>query len=120
MSDEQNPVQYSPAPQQTSGKAIASMILGICSILFCSAYGIPGLVCGILAVIFAKQANARISSGLAPETSAGMAKAGNICGWIGIALSVLFFLFIIVMFILALGSAAAASAAGAAPTLLPF
>ena len=39
--------QYSQQPnEQTSGRAIASMVLGICSIVTCFMYGIPSLVCG--------------------------------------------------------------------------
>ncbi|MBL4592132.1 MAG: DUF4190 domain-containing protein [Phycisphaerales bacterium] len=123
MSDEQQPtVQYSANPQQTSGKAIASMILGICSLLMCIAYGLPGIICGFLAILFAKHANQRIASGLAPESSAGMAKAGKICGWIGLSLSMIVLLFLIAVFVLGLlgvVAAGAAGAAGAAPTLLP-
>lgn len=98
------------------------MVLGICSIITCSAYGLPGLVCGILAIVFAKKAEAGIADGSAPESSRGMIKAGRICGWIGIALSALFFLFAIGMLILGILGAAAGAAAGAAnnPTLLPF
>ncbi|MCA9303569.1 MAG: DUF4190 domain-containing protein [Phycisphaerales bacterium] len=120
MSNEQNTVQYSPAPQQTSGKAIASMVLGICSIITCWAYGIPGIICGILAIVFAKHAFQRINDGLAPETSAGMAKAGKICGWVGLCLSIAYLLFIVVYVIIIVGLIGAAAASGNAPTLLPF
>lgn len=120
MSDEQNTVQYSPGPQQTSGKAIASMVLGICSIITCWAYGVPGIVCGILAIVFAKHAAERIASGLAPESSAGMAKAGKICGWVGLSLSVVYLLFIVVYVIIIVGLLGAAAAANNTPTLLPF
>ncbi len=115
-------MQYQPRPTQTSGRAIASMVLGICSIVTCSAYGVPGLVCGILAVVFAKKAEDGIADGSAPETSRGMLKAGRICGWIGIGLSAMFFLFIIGMIILGIVGAAAGAAGGSsgAPTLLPF
>ncbi len=111
MSEEQPTVQYSPAPQQTSGRAIASMVLGICSILFCWAYLIPGLVCGILAVMFSKKAMAGIADGSAPEASAGMAKTGKICGWIGISLSAAYILFIIVYVVIIVGIMGAAAAA---------
>ncbi len=36
----------------TSGKAVASMVLGICSIFGCGLYGLPSIVCGPLAIIF--------------------------------------------------------------------
>lgn len=110
--------QYTPPPQQTSGRAIASMVLGICAIVTCSAYGVPGLICGILAVVFAKKAEDGIADGSAPESSRGMLKAGRICGWIGIALSALFFLIVVGMLLLGIVGAAAGAANN--PTLLPF
>ena len=84
----------------TSGKAVASMVLGICSIVGCMFYGVPALVCGPLAIIFAKQANGQVRRGEAGESSRGMALAGLICGIIGLCLALLFGGFIIVMIIL--------------------
>lgn len=94
------------------------MVLGICAIVTCSAYGVPGMICGILAVVFAKKAEEGIADGSAPESSRGMLKAGRICGWIGIALSALFFLIVVGM--LMLGIVGAAAGAASNPTLLPF
>jgi hypothetical protein len=112
---------YTGAPPQTSGKAIASMVLGISSIITCVMYGVPGLVCGILAVIFSKQAMTNVRNGTAPQSSIGMAKAGKVCGWVGISLSLvalLFFIVYIIIFIAILGAAATGAANN--PTLLPF
>ncbi|MEZ6244356.1 MAG: DUF4190 domain-containing protein [Phycisphaerales bacterium] len=88
------PIMQTGSPQLTQGKAIAAMVLGICSIPACLLYGIPGLVCGILAVVYAKKADVAIQLGQAPVTSRGFAKAGRICGWVGIALSCLYALLI--------------------------
>ncbi len=117
----QFPQNQSPNGQpQTSGKAIASMVLGICSIVTCMMYGIPGIICGVLAIIFAKQARAAIVNGTAPQTSAGMAKAGSVCGWVGLSLSIVMLLFMIVYAIIIIGILGAAAASGVgAPVLMP-
>ena len=54
-----NPVPQ-PEPGKPSGYSIASMVLGICSIVTCCLYGVPGIICGIIACIFAKKENERI------------------------------------------------------------
>ena len=103
---------------QSSGKAITSMVLGIVSIIGCLAYGILGIPCGIIAIVFAKKARLAVQAGTAPVSSLGMASAGRICGWIGLILSLIYFGFFVFIILAALG-AAAAGAAGAGPTLLP-
>ena len=70
----------------TSGKAIASMVLGICSIPTCLCYGVPALICGALAISFWSQAQAQITTGQRGGASEGMAKAGLICGIVGVVL----------------------------------
>ena len=75
-------------PAKPSGLAIASMILGICSIVFCAGV-ITGLICAILAIVFASKAAKQAPGGdLGP--SRGFIKAGKICGIIGLVLSILF------------------------------
>ncbi len=96
------PIMQSGQPQQTQGKAVASLVLGICSIPGCFMYGIPGIVCGILAIVYAKKAEVAIQLGEAPVTSQGFAKAGRTCGWIGLILSILylgFFILYILFFV---------------------
>jgi len=112
--------QYSPQ-QQSSGKAITSMVTGICSLVLCFSYGILGFPCAIVAIVFAKKARHAVAAGEAPESSLGMAKAGAVCGWIGLVLNSLALVYLIFIILIAIG-AVAAGAAGAAsnPTLLPF
>jgi hypothetical protein len=81
------PVWASYTPDKTSGYAIASLVLGIISIWACMAYGVPGLVCGILAVVFARMAENQIDRGQASPASFRLIRPGRICGWIGIILS---------------------------------
>lgn len=89
-----SPINQRVNNPQTQGKAIAALVLGICSIPGCFMYGAPGVVCGILAIIFAKQARVAIQEGRAPVTSAGMAKGGLICGIVGLSLSAVYLLFL--------------------------
>ena len=84
----------------TSGKAVASMVLGICSIIGCMFYGIPSLICGPLAIIFAILAKKQVARGEAGSSSAGMATAGLICGIVGVSLVALLIVFIVVMIVL--------------------
>ena len=95
--------QWATTPK-TQGKAVAALVLGICSIPACFMYGVPGAICGVLAIIFAKKARVAIQEGTAPATSAGLAKGGLICGIVGLCLSLLYFLFIAVMIIFAIAA----------------
>lgn len=72
---------YSSAmpPQQSNGKAVGALVCGICAIVF-SGTVIIGVVLGIIAIVLAGSA--------LKEGTDGKAKAGRICGIIGLALSV--------------------------------
>jgi hypothetical protein len=76
----------------TSGKSIASLVLGICSIPSCVLYGVPAIVCGILAIVFARKAKAQLKAGQAGGSTQSMATAGLICGIIGLCLGLIYFL----------------------------
>jgi hypothetical protein len=74
---------------KSNGLAIASMVLGICSFVGCMMYGVPGIVCGILAIVFARKVRRGVASGEMSESSLGMATAGRVCGITGLCLSIL-------------------------------
>jgi hypothetical protein len=81
---------------------VGILVLGICSIFpGCFCYGVPGIVCGIIALVMSGKANKLIqeNSGMYNEGSKQLVKAGRICAIIGLSLSILFFLFIIVYFV---------------------
>jgi uncharacterized membrane protein len=63
--------------QRTNGMAVASLVLGI---LFC------GLITAILAVIFGNLALGQIDASQGTQKGRGLAIAGIVLGWIGIAL----------------------------------
>lgn len=78
------------------GAAIASMVCGILSIVFCWCYGILGLVLGIVGMALSGKSK-RDAGGI----SNGMAKTGFICGLIGTIFGALFLIYIIfVIFIM--------------------
>jgi hypothetical protein len=71
---------YGPAPKN-NGMAIASLVLGI--LWLCS-------VGSILAVIFGYMAKKQIKESGGAEQGDGMATAGIVLGWIGIAFLILY------------------------------
>ena len=88
VSTEPRPQVPEEPPAAPDGNAVASLILGILGITV-----IP-LICSILAVILG-----RASIGDAHkrgEPGSGMAKAGVILGWIGVAVPVVLFVFLFI------------------------
>lgn len=79
-----NPAGYPYTPvTQTNTSAVISLVLGI---------GAFVLVCGLVsipAVIFGNKAIKEIDQSQGTQSGKGMAQAGQILGWIGIAISVI-------------------------------
>lgn len=81
-------------PQKSIPNANAILVLGIISIVGCFLYGLPGLVCGIIALAMFKKVKATyLSNKPMYETSFKNANAGYICAIIGTIISALYFLF---------------------------
>lgn len=94
------PVTHSLAtgiPLPTSGKAIASMVLGICSIVLCMCYGLPGIIAGGVGLLMFYLARPDIRDGRVNSASSGMATAGLVTSIIGVALGVIYLGFFVVM-----------------------
>ncbi len=72
----------SPQPGGSKGMAIASMVLGILSIVACC-YWYLALICGIAAIVLGILHNKK-------NGSCGMSIAGIVCGIIGVVLTVVF------------------------------
>lgn len=88
--------------QKSIPNANAVLVLGIISIVGCFLYGIPGLVCGIIALVMFKKVKATyLSNKPMYETSYKNANAGYICAIIGTILSALYFLFFIIILLTA-------------------
>ncbi len=86
--------------QRALPNSTASLVLGIISIVGCGLYGIPGLVCGIIAIsLHNKDKKVYATNPNLYAHSFKNSKAGYICGIIGLSLSILFMIFIIVWFL---------------------
>ena len=89
----------------TLPNASATLALGIISIVGCILYGIPGLICGIIALSIHKKDKALYQSDPSRfEQSYKNAKAGFICAIIGTSLSALYLLVILFVFVFALNT----------------
>ncbi|MDQ5874175.1 MAG: DUF4190 domain-containing protein [Actinomycetota bacterium] len=75
------PAQYGP-PAETNGLAVASLVCGILGVVFPF---IP-LIPSILAVVFAGRGKRQIDASGGLQTGRGFAVAGQVLGWVGIAL----------------------------------
>lgn len=78
---------------ESTGTAIASMILGIVSIVLCCS-SILGMIAGVIAIVLAQKER---NSGRGDN---GYVKAGFICGIIGAILSVLMLIYYIVVMLI--------------------
>jgi hypothetical protein len=85
--------------QKPLPNATATLVLGIISLVTCIFYGVPGIACGIIAIILHKKdKQLYLSNPPVYEMSYKNSKAGFICGIIGLSLSVLFILFLMIYF----------------------
>lgn len=80
--------------------ATAVLVLGIISIVGCIFYAIPGIVCGIIAIVLHKKdREVYLTNPSLYDGSFKNSKAGYVCGIIGLSLSLLFVLILIVYFV---------------------
>ncbi len=80
--------QWGAAPS-TPGSATAALILGICALVICP------LICGPLAIVYGNKAKNEINSSNGSLGGGGLATAGIVLGWIGVAWAVIVILFVI-------------------------
>lgn len=73
-----------------NGKAVASLVCGIFSLLLCCCYGVPAIILGIIAIVLAVLSK-KDNMGQMP----GMAVAGLVLGIIGIVMGVIYILVLI-------------------------
>ena len=89
----ENQVQHNKLPNAT-----AALILGICAIVLCWCYGL-GAVLGIIALVISKDGWRMGKADPTAYADFGNMKTGRLLAKIGIALSVLYLLFVIGMLI---------------------
>lgn len=84
----------------TLPNATTVLVLGILSLVGCMLYAIPGLICGIIAMVMHKKDKAIYLSNPSKYAEAfKTSKAGNVCAIVGVSLSALFVLVLVVYFI---------------------
>lgn len=82
--------------QQVLPNATAVLVLGILSIVGCFLYGLPGIVCGIIAIALHKKDKLQYESNpQAYENSFKNSRGGFICGIIGLSLSAAYLLILL-------------------------
>lgn len=80
--------------------AVATLVLGIISIIGCFLYGIPGLICGIIAISLHQKDRRLYKENQAYYTNSyKTANAGYVCAIIGTSLSALYFLIVLFIFL---------------------
>lgn len=79
--------------------AVASMVLGICSIVFGCIF--VGLICGIIGLVLASKGQNAVRQEPDKYVGTGMLTAGKVCSIIGIVLSALYIIYFVVVAIFA-------------------
>lgn len=84
-------------PQQPVANSTAALVLGIISIVTCWLYGIVAIICGIIAIVLGNKAVQEFNANPAAYTKASFnnAKAGKVCGIVGLCLGALYLILII-------------------------
>jgi hypothetical protein len=90
--------------QQKLPNAVATLILGILSILGACCYGIPGIIMAIIALVISSNSNKLLKGNPEGYSDAGNHKAGRICAFIGLGISAIYFI-IIIIYVVFLGVA---------------
>ena len=93
---------YNALERPTSGFALASIILGVVSIPGCMCYGVLGIVCGSLGLVFGILADKQIATGNYADGSKTIALIGKVCGAVGLAMSLLLIAIYAVLIIVAM------------------
>jgi hypothetical protein len=88
------PAPPPPAVPTSNGIAVASLVLGILAVVLFFTIWIP-VVLGILAIVFGALGISKTNKQGAPQK--GLAIAGLVCGAAGIALAILFIVFVIAL-----------------------
>lgn len=100
-----NNFNYTPQPNQpqqnpgVNGFEIASLVLGILSVLFCCCYGVLSICLGFMGIVFAILSRKQVvENGVSRKKFSGMSIAGLILSGFGILLGILFVVIMIVAY----------------------
>ncbi|MBI1838041.1 MAG: DUF4190 domain-containing protein [Flavobacteriia bacterium] len=85
--------------QKSVPNAVPVLVLGIVSIVGCLFYALPGIICGIIALVLHKKDKYLYEENQAQyEVSFKTSKAGKVCGIIGLSLSILYLIILVIAF----------------------
>jgi len=84
----------------SNGPAVASLVLGIIALPSCILYGVPSLILGTLAIVFARQAKRNVLQGNSDPATLGLSKAGQICGIVALSMGAILVAFVVFMLLL--------------------
>lgn len=88
--------------KQRLPNATATLVLGILSIVLCFCYGLPGLICAVIAIAISGKSVKLYKAEPELYMDYGNIKAGRIMAIIGLCLSLIYFV-IMIIWIAALG-----------------
>ncbi len=84
--------------QQKLPNSTLILVFGIISIVTCCCYGVLGLIFGIIALVMAKKATQTYLASPEQYTGYQNVKTGKILAYIGIALNVIYLIYVIWLF----------------------
>ena len=87
------------AQPPTDGMAITALVLGIVAFPGICCYGLPAIICGVIAVILGRMAMGKIRAAGGAIGGYGLAQAGWICGLIAGALGAIYLVFNILVLV---------------------
>jgi hypothetical protein len=98
--------QFSPNPQMPLPNSTTTLVLGIISIVGCFCYGIPGVVCGIIALVLFNRDKKLYAANPSSYTQGSYSNlnAGRVCAIIGLVLSAIY-LAIVIFYVALVGTA---------------
>lgn len=95
MNEQQNYLDHIQEPVKN---AVATLVLGILSIISCWLYGIPSLILSIIALAISSKSNRDYLADptMYDRSTYNQLKAGRICAIVGLSLSAVFWLILII------------------------
>ena len=96
-----------PGPQMPVPNSTAVLVLGIISLVVWFCYGLPGIICAVIALILSKKGfdSYNANPGMYTPASYSNLKAGRVCAIIGLIIGILIILAVIFALVFAISQA---------------
>jgi UPF0716 family protein affecting phage T7 exclusion len=95
----QAPDNFDRYPTRSLPNSTATLVLGICSIVGSFCYGVPGLICAIIALVISRDSVRMYRENPRAYHDWQVLNAGRICAYVGLSIGILFLLLIAVFFV---------------------